>query len=818
MRSAAIIFVAALSIFHSPSAQGEISAAISAAAKPLDENVPEVAIARLHELLGKNLSTEDWRAAAEKLAEAQVAAGEPADALSLLEDPRWRDIAAANFWRAQALAALHRWDEALPLYDAIARDEHSPQRAAATFGAAEMLRSLGRADDALPKLMMLARDKEWGVRAQLRMAELYLDKSDPPNARRILASLQPGSTTERKARRFLLGRLEMAEQHPERALAIFEGLVKRPAGASHALIIATLFQVANAHLQMKTPDTGDDFLEDFIEHHPDDVDLAALFGKLDELYRSEHRPARNELERWTRGPEQPRRAFAQWYLARIELRAGHRDRARRLLGDLRAVHPPTAMIAPAFLDFAQMELEDEQVDNALSILDEARTLQPDRTILERIDLLAARGQYGSKRYEAAAAGFERIAYSNSPYAKMSMFNAALGRLALGDHVRFAANYDKFKQQGGDVEARAQLQLEEGLAQAARGDAQATQSLQSFIRDFPNDARGSEALVALAEMAFHRTPPALEEAQKYLARAEQSKPTAAAAERAEYLSIWIEDARGGNDAKVIERADRFLNDRPNSPFAPETRMKLAETFYRLQDFANAQTHFEILAQQNPKSPLVEKALFFAAESAMSSMGQNSLEHAVALFDQVVSTKGEMRWAARNEQALIERKQGKAQDALLLYDEVLQNDAKASEKREALCGKGDIYFELGAEDTKNYDRAIEAYEQLASDAHDPGHWRNQALFKKGMCLEKKTDRSAALTVFYDVLETPARPDRPPEFFWFYKAGFNAAQLLEEESKWTSAAAIYQKLVAAAGPRSDEAGARLTRLRLEHFLWQE
>jgi hypothetical protein len=184
---------------------------------------------------------------------------------------------------------------------------------------------------------------------------------------------------------------------------------------------------------------------------------------------------------------------------------------------------------------------------------------------------------------------------------------------------------------------------------------------------------------------------------------------------------------------------------------------------------------------------------------------------------VQLKGELRWAARNQEALIERKLGKSQDALLVYDEVLKNDAKPSEKREALCGKGDIYFDLSGSDPKNFDRAIEAYDALAKDAHDPGHWRNQALFKKGLCLEKKADRAGALSIFYEVLETPTRPDKTPEFFWFYKAGFNAARLLEDDSKWTSAAAIYEKLVSAVGPRSDEAKARLNRLRLEHFLWQ-
>jgi TolA-binding protein len=325
------------------------------------------------------------------------------------------------------------------------------------------------------------------------------------------------------------------------------------------------------------------------------------------------------------------------------------------------------------------------------------------------------------------------------------------------------------------------------------------------------------LVSLAELAFHASPPRLDEARKYLTRAAES-PTAAAAERGNCLNIWIEESAGGNEAKVIELAKRFLEQHGTSPFAPEVRLKLAELYYRRQDFANAQTQFELIAQQTPDNSLGEKALFFAAESAMSSMGEHSQDRAIVLFDQVVRQNGALRWAARNEQAVIERKLGKPRDALALYDEVLKSDAGPSEKREALCGKGDIFFEMGATDPNNYQRAIEIYGQLASDKDEPTHWRNQALFKKGLCLEKKSDRANALAAFYKILEEDARPDRRRELFWYYKAGFNAARLLEEDSKWESAAAIYERLAAAGGGRSEEAKARLTNLRLEHFLWTD
>jgi predicted negative regulator of RcsB-dependent stress response len=798
-------------------AYADVASEISEASAPIAQGIPEVAVVRLQALLNNNLPESERRAVVEKLSEAQVAAKQPENTLVLLGDSRVRELPWAKFWRAQAFASLHRWTEALPLYEQLAKDQGSPFRSAATFGTAEMLRAVGKRDAALKKFSSLMHDKEWGTRAQMRAAELYIEQGDAANARRVLEKMQPASIAERRERRVLRGRLELILGRSERALGIFRGLLKRPAGTAHPALIAAVLGVAEAQMQLKTPEVADDVIEEFIDGHPADPDLPLLFERLDELYQAEHKPSRNELERWVRTPEQPRRTFARWYLARFEIRAGRRERARQLFTDLRHTGAKSQAIAPALLEFAQFEAEDQHFDEALAILNDARSFHPEPSLLTRIDFLFARIQYLAGRFDTAAVAFEQIARSRSPWTKIALFNASAGWLQLDNHSRFVADYGELEKVGGDEEARADLRLQEGLVQAAKGDQKAAGSLQEFIHDFPKNPRVSEALVSLAELAYHASPPRLDEARKYLTRAAES-PTAAAAERGDYLNIWIEESAGGDEAKVIDLAKHFLEQHATSPFAPEVRMKLAELYYRRQDFANAQTQFELIAQQTSDNSLGEKALFFAAESAMSSMGEHSLDRAIVLFDQVVRQNGALRWAARNEQAVIERKLGKPKDALALYDEVLKSDAGPSEKREALCGKGDIFFEMGATDPNSYQRAIEVYDQLASDRDEPIHWRNQALFKKGLCLEKKSDRPNALATFYKILEEDARPDRRRELFWYYKAGFNAARLLEEDSKWESAAAIYEKLVAAGGSRSEEAKARLTNLRLEHFLWTD
>ena len=798
-------------------ARADISGQLAEAARPLAEGVPEVSVVRLEGLLKQNLAESDWRAVAEKLLEAMVAANQTADAFKLLADPRLRQSPSANFWRAQLLASSHREAEALALYRQIASDRNSNLGSDALLGAAEMLRALGRTDEALQSFSELFHDPKWTVRAQLRAAELYLDKSDAVEARRLLEKVQPTTAFEKRERHFLRGRLEVALHRPDRAIAAFESVLKNPEGVTHETLTAALFALADAHLQLKTPESGDDALENFIDHRPSDGDLARVFAKLDELYRSERKPSRTELDRWTRDPAEPRRAFAQWYLARFDLRLGRRDRALEHFSALRRTHPQLPVLAPAFLEFAQLELEERHFDEALALLNEARTLRPDPTVLERVNLLAAQIQYRAKHFEDATASFEQIGHSDSSLASLAMFNAALSWLQKGDEARFMADAEEFGKKTKDEKSRADLRLEAGLMEAAKGDPRASDSLRNFLREFPEAERGSEAWVALAELAFHATPPRLDEARKDLARATESKPTPTAQERADYLTIWLEDTTSGGETKVIALAKKFIQEHESSSLVASVRMKLGEMYYRAEDFANAETQFELLAEQNSAGPFFERALFFAGESAMASMAGQSLDRAIVLFDRVVQLNGELKWAARNEQAVIERKLGKSQDALVLYDEVLNGAARPAEKREAICGKGDIFFEIAATDPQNYLRAIEAYDKLASDKDAPLHWRNQALFKKGLCLEKKADRGAALASFYTVLDEGMRPDRPHEFFWFYKAGFNAGQLLEVDAKWESAAAVYEKLAAAGGTRSDEARERLDRLRLEHFLRQ-
>ena len=392
-------------------ARADISSELAQAASPLSEGVPEVAVARLQALLDKKLADQEWRAVAEKLGEALVIAKQPENAVRLLTDARLRDLPAAKFWRAQALADVRRWAEALPVYEQLAAENGLSFHADAAFGAAEMLRALGHQDQALEKLAALFRDQKWGIQARLRAAELFIDKGNVIEARRLLDETRPKSTTQRKERHLLRARLELISGRADKAISSFQSLIKRSDGATHDVILAALFGIADAELQFKTPETGADALEDYIDHHPQDADLPRLFAKLDELYRAQRRPSRAQLEKWMRDPVQPRRGLARWYLARLELRAGHRDRARQYFADLRrdGVNSLPSAFGVALLEFAQLTLDDRDFDQALAILNEARLLHPEPNLLDRIKLLSAHANYLARRFDTATATYEQIA-------------------------------------------------------------------------------------------------------------------------------------------------------------------------------------------------------------------------------------------------------------------------------------------------------------------------------------------------------------------------------------------------------------------------
>jgi tetratricopeptide (TPR) repeat protein len=244
------------------------------------------------------------------------------------------------------------------------------------------------------------------------------------------------------------------------------------------------------------------------------------------------------------------------------------------------------------------------------------------------------------------------------------------------------------------------------------------------------------------------------------------------------------------------------------------MKLGQVYFQIEDFLNAQEQFETLAREQPDGPLTETALFLAGQCGARLINTTALNHALELFSKVVEKKGPLESYARLQQAVLKSKMGSENDSVNIYDSILGGSAPAEVRNAAIVGKGDTLMELGKKDVKQMQAAISSYDQLLALADTGPTWRNQAAYKKGRALAQLDRKDDALAVFYDVLDKTAAG--PRETFWFAKAGFDAASLLEAARQWKNAIGVYEKMAKVPGPHAEQAKQRIKTLRLEHFLW--
>ena len=131
------------------------------------------------------------------------------------------------------------------------------------------------------------------------------------------------------------------------------------------------------------------------------------------------------------------------------------------------------------------------------------------------------------------------------------------------------------------------------------------------------------------------------------------------------------------------------------------------------------------------------------------------------------------------------------------------------------KGDTLFAQGAQDPENYKIAIAAWRQISERSRMRRRFGAiRPLPKMGAAYEKLGKYDAALDCYYGVFSEGQKAG--PEFFWFYRAGFDAGRLLESQRLWKEAIAVYEKIGSVDGPRAEEARERVNRLRLENFIW--
>ncbi len=173
-------------------------------------------------------------------------------------------------------------------------------------------------------------------------------------------------------------------------------------------------------------------------------------------------------------------------------------------------------------------------------------------------------------------------------------------------------------QGGDPATRAAASYQAAWSNYKAGNLErAEASFKAFLKDYPGDARATEAEFWLAEAYYQggKYRPALESYGRVLASAGRVKK-----EEALYGSAWSHYKLAEfRDAAAL--FDRLAKDYPSGTFAADARLRVADSYYSLKEYSRAAGSYRSFIRTFPSNASADYATYQLGQ-AMFRSGDNS----------------------------------------------------------------------------------------------------------------------------------------------------------------------------------------------------
>ncbi|MBV8585304.1 MAG: tetratricopeptide repeat protein [Verrucomicrobia bacterium] len=783
------------------------------------DGIPEVAITKLTTYLQGSVPLENRVEAKLLLARSLIETSRPKEALVALADPELPP-SATQLMTGEAALLTGEWLRAKTAFQqaiSVSRSTESSEKA--VLGLAQAEHELQDENSALSTLLPLLERHAPNPLALLLAAQIEIRRGELDKAASRLEQIPPSAPLRENLYRFCFeGEIALQRHDYDRAAKFFDQVLTAPIGRSTRLRVLAQLNQAKVLIARNELDAAESSLVHLIDELPQTPLLPELMETLAWVDFREQDSSQPELHRWAEDSPQVtgtnRPAYSLYYLGRLQIVLGAKQAGQAALQQVIARFPDHPAADLASISLAQAQLQTGDSAGAIQTLSGRIRPTLDRESSEKIFELLAEAKFRAGDAAGAKHFYDQLVALGGAKADPAVFNSALCSLALGDEAEYEPALARLRQDGQDALV-AELEFARGLLEAKRGrSSAATKNLAQFIHDFPVNDRISSAHLILAELKYRAKTPDLPGAEAELTKVKSQDDTEH--ERQALLQFYLAASDPKKPLSDISRlAEDFLRDFPDSSAKADVRLKLGELYFNRNDYVSAQNQFQAAADENPDSPLVETALFLAGESARKTLNPASVDNAVAIFEEVYRLNGALRLQARLAEALTKRQLLQESEAIVILDDLLGQQPGPELRAEALENKGDAEFSLGAKDPAKYQEAMKTYQLLADDDQISTATREAALYKIGRCYQELGHPDEALTSFYNVLNLPGTDK---SVFWYYRAGFDAADILEKKHSWNSAASVYEKLASDTGPRAQEAKTRLERLRLEHFLWSE
>lgn len=787
-----------------------------------------------------------------RLIETRIRAKEPDEALKLLSDPSLAGNPEIAFWKAQILASKGQFAEAVAALDEKSTAEGAPHRREALFTRASLQRLLGDLPGALEALGVLSKEKDPAtvLKAKMEIASILLDQGKGAEA---LATLPPPnakmSPLQAARAELLRAQAQLALREYQAAAGIFSAMLKREDEAFAAYRQEATVGLARAQLAAGNREAAIDGLIAFIELNRDSPKIGEAFPLLLECLPAQ--PGTDDviltrLDEWCREalPETPiglgtgSDSSAVWpstrpttdeletqalfHLALGLRREGSTEskfRARQLLTRLRIDYPTHPLARRALLEISRWDLADgrkEQAAAALSALDDEEVAPAMRA---EAFLSAASTAFHAGDFTQASGELEKAAdLLDGEAQRQTWLNTAVTRLAAGDLPGFDA---VSKNHGKDPRIADDLALERTLFLTTKRDPAAVPELDKFILEHPQHPRIGEARLAAAHAALESPSPdpVFAKAQLESISAQQASTLPQGSLALAKIRVAAVEKRWADAADL---ADAYLQANPKDPQAPEIRYELGNARFKNGDYNKARLQLEKLAMDEPDSRLAQPALLLAARSAALGATAQAKQESIVLFDKLIAANGELADVARLLKTEVLSPAEAAKELLPLFREMKKDDP-----RRLITGLhlGDALYNSAGTDNAPLEQALAIYEDLLSGMAPGSSSRYEVEYLRGRVLEQLPDPkdpskkrvAEALDVYFNVLQDASK-QAPADWQWVDACGVHARSLLENAERWEAAIAVAEQHAKLASPGATEAAERATRLKLEHFHWEE
>jgi TolA-binding protein len=243
--------------------------------------------------------------------------------------------------------------------------------------------------------------------------------------------------------------------------------------------------------------------------------------------------------------------------------------------------------------------------------------------------------------------------------------------------------------------------------------------------------------------------------------------------------------------------------------------LAKFEFNHERFTDARAHCLEYTARWPKAPFVDAALLWAGRASFRLADYTQVvELMTRLYKEFPQSPRLAEGRFLQADSLVEL--ARFDEAILLFDEIINRFPESDWVTAAWGRKGDCLFSMAADKTGRFSEAITAYQEMLARRDITPEMVLQAEFKIGRCQEKLKRIDAALEQYYTRVilkyaeyRTQTGWHNEAAATWFTRAAFQMADLLVQKNDIDAATRVLMRVIQAGVPGQIEARQRLERL---------